>query len=254
MASTFPRPTASRRTRPTLVRRLAALAVLALPLAACQSDGVVTGTTYPNDYRLRHPIGLVNGPTDLDLFVGRNSPGLDPRQAEDLRQFVQDYRANGRGPMMMFVPTSDRQARNHHGARAVRSALAASGVPEGMIRTTSYAAPAGELAAPVRLSFTKLQAKVMTQCGNFNQDITGTGATLQGWNNKPYFNAGCAYQTAIAAQVADPLDLQRPRAEGRADVLRRMKVFDDARKGIDPSTQWKSEEASVADGVSSGGQ
>jgi pilus assembly protein CpaD len=233
-------------------RRLAALAVLALPLAACQSD--VTGTTsYPNDYRLRHPIALVNGPTDLDLFVGRNAPGLDPRQAQDLRQYVQDYRAHGRGPMMMLVPTSDRQARNHYGVKAVREGLAASGVPSGLVQTTYYQAPAGEIAAPVRLSFTKLQAKVMSQCGNFNQDITGTGATLQGWQNKPYFNAGCAYQTAIAAQVDDPLDLQRPRAEGRADVMRRMKVFDDARKGVDPSTQWKTEAASVSGSVSSNG-
>lgn len=233
------------------LRRLAALALLALPLAACQSD--VTGTTYPNDYRLRHPIALVNGPTDLDLFVGRNAPGLDPRQAQDLRQFVQDYRANGRGAMVMLVPVSERNARTHYGARAVREALAGYGVPAGMIQTTSYQAPAGEIASPVRLSFTKLQAKVMSQCGDFNQDITGTGATLQGWQNKPYFNAGCAYQTAIAAQVEDPLDLQRPRAEGRADVLRRMKVFDDARKGLDPSTQWKTGEASVSSAVSSNG-
>ncbi|MHB2166635.1 CpaD family pilus assembly protein [Alsobacter sp. R-9] len=240
--------------RPPLraLRRVAALALLAAPLAACQSDGMTTGSTYPDDYRLRHPIALVNAPTDLDLFVGRNAPGLDPRQAQDLRQFVADYRMHGQGPIMMFVP-SPGAGRSHQGAAAVRSGLAANGVPHGLVRSTTYEAPAGEIASPVRLSYTKLQAKVMTQCGNFNQDITGTGATLQGWQNKPYFNAGCAYQTAIAAQVEDPLDLQRPRAETRPDVLRRMKVFDDARKGTDPSTQWKSEAASVANSVATGG-
>jgi hypothetical protein len=32
-----------------------------------------------------------------------------------------------------------------------------------------------------------------------------------------------------------------------------MKVFDDARKGVDPSTQWKTEAASVSGSVSSNG-
>jgi pilus assembly protein CpaD len=39
-------------------------------------------------------------------------------------------------------------------------------------------------------------------------------------NSSPY-NFGCSYQKNLAAQVADPRDLVRPRQEGPIDVERR---------------------------------
>jgi pilus assembly protein CpaD len=230
-----------------------ALAALALGLAGCQSDGLVTGTVYPNDYRLRHPIALANDTTTLDLFVGRNAGGLDPRQARDLRQFLSDYQANGRGPMTVLVPRTGTRS-DHRGAAAVRSMLSAYGISGRMLHVVPYETSVEEpIASPVRLSFVKLQAKVLSECGDFHQDLAGLNIRYENWQNKPHTNAGCAYQTAIANQIEDPLDLQRPRAVDRPDVLRRMKVFDDIRKGQDPSTQWKTGTASVQSSSSSGG-
>src|SRR6202030_2506610 len=45
----------------------------------------------------------------------------------------------------------------------------------------------------------------------------GSGAA-EDWSNKAYWNFGCAYQTAFAAQVADPRDLVSPQAETPADT------------------------------------
>jgi pilus assembly protein CpaD len=244
--------------RPLDLRRRAlpwaALGLLAMTLAGCATGTETTSSTLPADYRLRHPIGLVNAPTDLDVFVGRNTGFIDPRQTDEIRTFALDFRREGRGPMVVLVPTEGGglPVANHRGVQAIRATLARNGVSASMIQVSSYASPGDPVAAPVRLTFAKLQAKVMSRCGEWPADISGAGS-LEGWQNRSYHNFGCAYQTQIANQVDDPLDLVRPRPETRADVQRRMKVFDDARKSVDPSTAWKTGTASVSGGGGSGG-
>ena len=57
------------------------------------------------------------------------------------------------------------------------------------------------------------KATVADQCGQWPRDLAiGSGADAD-WSNKPYWNFGCAYQSAFAAQVADPRDLVAPQAE-----------------------------------------
>jgi pilus assembly protein CpaD len=222
--------------------------VAAFPLAGCKTaeDAVTTATV---DYRVRHPIALVNAPTDLDLFLARNDSRLDERQGKDLDLFAEDYRRNGRGPLQMMVPSGQS---GYGGERVVRAALAEHGIGGRNIKVAMYRTDAGPFAAPIRLSYAKLQAKVATKCGQWPEDINGNAASLQGWENRPYYNFGCSYQTMMANQVDDPIDLVRPRAETPPDVNRRMKVFDDARKAVDPSTAWKTGTASVS-GDSGGG-
>jgi pilus assembly protein CpaD len=59
------------------------------------------------------------------------------------------------------------------------------------------------------------------------------------WSNKPYWNFGCAYQSAFAAQVADPRDLVAPQGETPADTVMRTRAIEILRKGEDPGTNWK---------------
>lgn len=70
--------------------------------------------------------------------------------------------------------------------------------------------------------------------------------------NRPYWNLGCATQSNVAAQVADPIDLVRARQEGRVDTLKRMRAIEELRKGQDPSTEYRSEAAKTSSAV--GGQ
>lgn len=231
------------------LRALAAAGLL-LGLGACRSDGPVTPElAYANDYRARHPIALTYAPAELDLFLGAGGR-LDDRQARDLRQFLQDYREHGRGPILVLVPVGKGGA--GVSPHAVRATLASAGVPSHLVRQQTYAVPDAMLASPVRLSFPKMQAKVLSQCGDWRQDLNGDAGSVQGWQNTQYPNMGCAYQTALANQVDDPIDFVRPRAEGRADIGRRMKAVEDLRKGVDPSTEWKTESADVAKAVSGG--
>ena len=61
-------------------------------------------------------------------------------------------------------------------------------------------------------------------------------------SNAPYWNQGCALQSNVAAQVADPVDLVRGRQEGRIDRVRRSKDIENLRQAKDPSTQYRSDE------------
>jgi pilus assembly protein CpaD len=56
-------------------------------------------------------------------------------------------------------------------------------------------------------------------------------------------------QSNVAAQVADPIDLVRGRAEGRPDSIRRGKVIDAIREGKDPSTQYRQEGTKINSSV-----
>jgi pilus assembly protein CpaD len=97
------------------------------------------------------------------------------------------------------------------------------------------------VASPIRLSFRRLQAKVAGKCGLWPQDL---GVSDYGFNvrNEPYWNLGCSTQSNFAAQIVDPVDLVRGRAEGRIDTLRRGKDIDNLRQGKDPSTQWRQDD------------
>jgi len=224
------------------VRRALAALALAAPLQACGADRVVTGTVPSADYRATHPIALTQAPTTLDVFsvAGR----LDTREQAEVRQFAQQYRELGDGQITVLLPGGGVSASNAKAALGdVRKALLAGGA-RGYIAVGSYAVADASLAAPIRLSFTGLKAKVASSCGQWPTDLA-SGSTTEGWNNRPYWNFGCAHQNMLAAQVADPRDLAAPRAEGDVDVNMRMRAIQNVRKGTDPGTDWKVKNSSI---------
>ena len=214
-----------------------ALLLLALPLSACAPDRVVTGSTYPTDHRVRHPIVLAEAPDTLDLFVtGR---GLDERQQDDLMAFAAEYRNHGQGPLTASIPSGPvTKGPGRRSLGSIHTVLSQAGIPSGQVVVTSYQALDSGLAAPIRLSFRRLQAKVGSRCGVWPQDL-GVSNVRANVNNEPYWNLGCAMQSNIASQAADPLDFLRARPEGRVDTVRRAANIEKLRKGQDPSTQYR---------------
>jgi pilus assembly protein CpaD len=63
------------------------------------------------------------------------------------------------------------------------------------------------------------------QCGDWPEDLSKTA------QNDAYANFGCSQQNNIAAMVANPQDLVRPRATAPSDPMRRIKVFENYRNG-----------------------
>lgn len=223
------------------VAALAAASVIAGLVGACQSRGpVTTGAIQPADYRARHPIVLADGNRSLDVFV-TGTGHLDPRQAADADAFILEFRRYGRGTLVLDVPRGvppGQAIAAERTAGALRRLAAEGGVPAGAIVLSAYQPSAPGLAAPVRLSFQRMTAKVADQCGLWPQDL-GMADAAYSLRNEPQWNLGCSMQSNVASQVADPVDLVRGRTESRIDTVRRVQDIGKLREGKDPSTTWR---------------
>ena len=227
--------------RPSRVRAAAgALALVCLGLAASgcsRLDRVIAAPVVPDDYRARHPVVLTNAPQTLDIFLVGNTGQLDRRQATDVGAFVKDYQASGQGTITALLPhAAGQDAQAQATLASLRSALIHSGL-KGYLNVGTYDVLNPGLASPVRLTFAKLEAKITTQCGDWPADLA-SGSSTAGWENRPYYNFGCAYQKNLTAQVNDPRDLVRPRTEDPADVQMRVRAIAKVRLGDDPTTSW----------------
>jgi pilus assembly protein CpaD len=219
-------------------RRLAlpivVLAALGPALGGCfaDRDRDVTGSVYPNDVRDRHPITLVNAPRVLDIFV-QGPNGVDYRQSGDLRMFLAEYRQLGTGPLVVQVPSgADLGGATRQAVAHIRESAG------GRLSISSYQPVDPSVASPIRLSFVRLQAKVSDRCGLWPQDLGVNDVSFNN-SNEAYWNFGCAMQSNIASQTADPVDLVRGRPETAPDTIRRMGNIDKLRQATDPSTNYR---------------
>lgn len=211
---------------------------MAVPLGACGVQRVLPPPTTPYDYHDRHPVVLADAPEVLDVFPASVKGEVDKESQGRIREFVGRYREFGRGKVSLLVPVGSEAAKATAAeTNAVRRALASAGL-SGNILIGDYTVADPKLAAPIRLSFHSLKAKVANRCGEWPQDIA-SGSTLDGWKNESYWNFGCASQATLSAQVADPRDLASPRGETASDVQMRMRSFEKLRRGEDPSTNWR---------------
>ncbi|MCW6506492.1 CpaD family pilus assembly protein [Lichenifustis flavocetrariae] len=229
-----------------VARPLALLLVLAgtLASAGCSSpvDRAVATMPVSEDYRLRHPVVLANAPQRLDIFFVGPTGQLDVPQARQLEAFARSYLAEGQSGLQIAIPEG---AVDHAAAErtltAVRRALLQIGV-KGRVSLSAYPVRDPAIASPLHLSYAALQARPTTRCGEWPDDL-GSGATLATWNNSSYYNFGCANQQTLAAQIADPRDLVKPRALDPTDVQLRTRAIQSLRgtstvTGVDPSTIW----------------
>lgn len=219
--------------------RLSLMLLGTLAVAGCTNTRPTQQAFAPDDYRERHPLRLEQARQHIDVFGA--SPQLDPRQRRDLVEFARAHAQRSSGAIEIATPAG--QA--HVSVEAIRSALAEGGL-RAPVRYSSYPVRAGGGAAPVRVSHATLTANVASQCGQWPADLAGSRGA-EGWHNKPYYNLGCSYQSMIAAQVADPVDLVRPRAEGASDLAKRMKDIEALRKDQDPGTKWTRDDVKISD-------
>lgn len=232
---------------PALPSRRAAkavvLAAVALSMGACaRRSGPEVVAQIPNAYTERHAMVLGDVQTSLDVFLAPNS-GLDHRQKGDVKEFVETYRKLGKGPLIATLPGNAPGGSVQHTLNEIRRVAAANGVGGGQIRV----APGGAThptAASVRLSFAKLDARVVSKCGQWPHDVSG-GSTMQSWENRPYYNLGCSYQTMMAAQVANPIDHVRGRPESPVDIGKRLEDIEAIRENKDPTTKWPSDQTKI---------
>ncbi len=230
----------------------------ALGLAGCKTAEPWTEPPYPSSFKERHPIELTDETKKLEVFP-RSAYGLDQRQKADVTAFGRTYRQATKSRLLINVPFPEQAANYGKGPsgrpplqpavrttlEGVRKTLVSAGVDRRNIMIAYY--PASYSAAPLTLSYDAFGAKVANECGLWPEDLA-TGGDPQGWWNESYWNFGCATQSNLAQQVADPVDLMRPRVETPTDIVRAVNNIEALRVDKDPSTNY-SDADSVAEGV-----
>lgn len=224
-----------RRARTAL--RLAAMAGLAATLTGCYSTQKVAEPIYATDYRDRHPITIKERERTVEVFVGRNRGGLTPSQRADVLSFSQQWRREAMSGIIVDVPRGgglDHAVNDS--MREVHSILAASGVPRNAVYVRNYR-PSPAALASIKLNYSKLSADA-GPCGQWPADL-GPSIDSKDFENRPYWNLGCATQRNLAAMVENPADLVQPRGEVPAYTGRRSVVLDKYRKGENPSGSYE---------------
>src|SRR5471032_2666068 len=87
------------------LRIAGALAGLAVVLGGCtHTDQVVTTSSVPDDYRLRHPIAIEETNRSIVIFVGHARGGLSASQRADVMGLAQIWLQEGTGAITADLP------------------------------------------------------------------------------------------------------------------------------------------------------
>jgi pilus assembly protein CpaD len=196
----------------------AAFCLAALCLAACattpESSVKSPALTAKTPGEL-YPLQAALKPDELALAV--HPEGLSSAQVQALTALAARWREEGEDAIAVKAPHGGADpalsARTQSAARALLLSL---GVPTAAIQLELY--ETADPRAPLLASFSRYQAKVPV-CGRDWENLSATK------DNAVQSNFGCAVSANMAAQIAHPADIVRPRGEDAPDAERRMTVM-----------------------------
>lgn len=218
-----------------LVRVLApALALVSLTACQHQMSGGVDDIYMPQMHYERHPIEVARG--TVKLQVPTRSATLNASEQDAVRRLAQQ--ANETGASEVHVQRPAGGMVGNAVAGRVAQLLEQEGVAPHRIKHASYKAGAH---GPVVISFTRKFA-VTRECGDWSDNLSET------YSNQNYANFGCAQQHNLAAQIANPSDIETPRTSTSASATRRAQVFEKYINGEDTNSA-----AAAQSQVSAGG-
>src|SRR6266404_3623455 len=225
--------------RSRALRMAVVLVGLAVMLGACRhtEDELVTAS-YPDDYRLRHPIAIQEADRSIVVFVGQARGGLSATQRADVMGMAQSWLREGTGAISIDVPVDTPNARAAtESLREIQATFAAAGVPPRAVTVRQYHPEDPRHMAAIRLTYPKISA-VAGPCGLWPEDL-GPSINNKGYfDNKPYYNFGCANQRNLASMVDNPSDLVQPRPETPAYTPRRGIAFEKYKRGVTTATSY----------------
>ena len=189
-------------------------AVVALGACATAPSGPI-----PINPTSRYTLQVEPGVDRIALAV--HEQGLSASQHAALRDLAHRFAYEGAPAIIVEAPSGGDPIAGEHAWR-IKAALEAEGLHPDAVIVQAYPAPNPR--APVLAGFETLQAYV-PQCGREWSPFTATGS------NQPNTNFGCATTANMAAQIANPRDILRPRDMTPPDGNRRATVFDSYRAG-----------------------
>ena len=199
----------------------ATLSLGLLSLAACASGPSGRHMAQAPDPVLpteQYPLRVDTHADAVNLRVNAN--GLSENQRRALDQLAGRANWMDGDPVTLEIATSGNPASIAAG-RAMSAYLIGHHVPED---TVSFASRRDQPDDVVTITVISYDAHVYN-CNRTWENVAATGS------NAPYKNYGCAVNSNLAAQIADPRDLDTPAAPTSADATRRSEVLERYRKG-----------------------
>ena len=231
-------PTQPPQIRRRTVRLGVALAGIALALGACTHTDEVVTASVPDDYRQRHPIAIEEQNRSIVVFVGHARGGLTAAQRAAVMGLASTWMHEGTGAIHIDMPAGTPNARPAADSlREIQAMLAAAGVPPRGVIVRQYHPEDQRFLPPIRLTYSKIAA-VAGPCGLWPEDLGPSIKNKSWFENKSYYNFGCAAQRNVAAMVDNPSDLEQPRPETPSYTMRRNAGFEKYRKGISTATAY----------------
>jgi pilus assembly protein CpaD len=221
MSSNIPVPAIPDRSR--LRFRTASVLAAASLIAGCAGWGgqsVIVGAV-PDDYRTNHPIIVSEQEHTVDIPVASGDRELTVSMREIVRGAANNYKSSASGAIRIMVPVGSVNA----GAASVLSGQVAKvlqkeGVPRDRILSSPYHVTSADDAAPIRIAYLAITAST-GKCGRWPDDLA-----VDTTENRNWANFGCASQSNLAAQIANPGDLIAPRGMTAIDAERRSTVIE----------------------------
>jgi pilus assembly protein CpaD len=236
--------------RSRALRLAATLVGLSLSLGACKTFDapIVAAEPYPDDYRARHPIAVTEADRSIVVFIGTGRGGMTAAQRADVMGVAQTWQREGTGGITIDMPTGTPNARAaHETLREIQAMIAAAGVPPRAVSVRQYTPPDPRHMAAIRLNYPRITATA-GPCGLWPDDLGPSYKNSSWFDNKSYYNFGCAHQRNLAAMVDEPSDLVQPRAESPAYTMRRNVAFKKYRDGQSTTTLYpEAEKAKLSD-------
>jgi pilus assembly protein CpaD len=220
-----------------LALRTLVLGTAAVVLAGCYTAQQVMLDEIPNDYRQRHPIVLREAPHSVEILIGNRRGTLTAAQRAEVLAFAHTWHGESTGGILIDVPTGTPNAASAAtAAREVRAILGSAGVPDGAVGIRPKTPSDPRKLATVRLHYPKVAAEA-GPCGLWPYDL-GPTYHREHYENRSYYNLGCANQRNLAAMVDNPTDLVQPRAEIPTYTGRRTTVLDKHHRGEPSATVY----------------
>jgi pilus assembly protein CpaD len=194
-----------------------AAGVVTLALSACASGSrpAELATTPTEQWTDR--VQVIAHPDSIRLGVHADGPSAN--QAKALTDFVVRWMQAEGGVIQIQAP----RGASPRMISGVYQLLTAQGASPSAVKLSSYE-PGDEPSAPIVVGFERYEA-ITPKCGLDWESLTKTR------HNEAFGNFGCAITANIAAQVANPEDLIRPRDSTPVDAQRRTTVLDAYRRG-----------------------
>jgi pilus assembly protein CpaD len=224
-----------------------ALVGVALALGGCQHDQGITASV-PADYQQRHPIAIEEQNRSIVVFVGHARGGLTAAQRADVMGLASTWLQEGTGVIRADFPSGTPNARPvSETMREIQAMLTAAGIPPRGVVARPYQPEDKRFLPPIRLTYSKIAA-VAGPCGLWPEDIGPSMKNKTWFENRDYYNYGCAYQRNMAAMVDNPSDLEQPRPETPSYTTRRTAMFEKYRKGNPTAVSYpEAERAKLSD-------